>query len=277
MIAAIVWDVDPILLKLGSLELRWYGLMWGLGFILAYELVSRLFKKEGYPEAWADKLFIWSLVSTVLGARLGHCLFYEWDYYSQNLAEILMIHKGGLASHGGVFAIITALMLYSKLVTKKSVWWLFDRMIPAVAAVCFCIRFGNLMNSEIFGYPTTLPWGFEFVRSHEWQKLYAGQACHPTQIYEMIYCAVAFVVSWVMYHKFSLQKHIGLITGVSLLIFFGSRFALEFMKNPQVAEEIGMTINIGQWLSVPLILLGLYLIFTSKKNIDTDFKSKKIG
>lgn len=274
MIASIVWDVDPILLKLGSIELRWYGLMWGIGFILAFELVSRLFKKEGYPEQWADKLFIWSLVSTVLGARIGHCFFYEWDYYSQNLGEILMIHKGGLASHGGVFAIITALMLYSKLITKKSVWWLFDRMIPAVAVVAFCIRFGNLMNSEIFGYPTTMPWGFEFVRSREWQQLYAGQACHPTQIYEMIYCAVAFVVSWVMYHKFHLQKYVGLITGVSLLIFFGSRFALEFLKNPQVAEEVDMTINIGQWLSVPLILLGAYLIIRSKKMTDNELTAK---
>ncbi|MGL4519168.1 MAG: prolipoprotein diacylglyceryl transferase [Phocaeicola sp.] len=274
MIASIVWDVDPILLKVGSIELRWYGLMWGLGFILAYELVSRLFKKEGYPEQWADKLFMWSLISTVLGARLGHCLFYEWDYYSQNLGEILMIHKGGLASHGGVFAIITALMLYSKLVTKKSVWWLFDRMIPAVAIVCLTIRFGNLMNSEIFGYPTTMPWGFEFVRSREWQTLYPGLPCHPTQIYEMLYCAVAFVVSWVMYNKFHLQKYIGLITGVSLLIFFGSRFALEFLKNPQVAEEVNMTINIGQWLSVPLILLGIYLIIRSKNKIDSSLVAK---
>ena len=110
----------------------------------------------------------------------------------------------------------------------------FDRMIPAVAVVCMCIRFGNLMNSEIFGFPTTLPWGFEFVRSREWQALYnqngEAQACHPTQIYEMLYCLIALVTSWLMYYKFHLQKRIGLITGVSLLIFFGARFGLEFMK-----------------------------------------------
>ena len=243
--------------------------MWGLGFILAYEMVSRLFKKEGYPENWADKLFVYCIVSSVIGARLGHCLFYEWDYYGAHPAEILKIWKGGLASHGGVFALILALIWYSKTVTKKSVWWLFDRMIPAVAVVCMCIRFGNLMNSEIFGYPTTLPWGFEFVRSREWQELYnqngVAQACHPTQIYEMLYCLVALVVSWFMYHKLHLGKRIGLTTGVSLLIFFGARFGLEFMKNPQVAEEVGMTLNIGQWLSVPLILLGIYLIATSGK------------
>ena len=142
-------------------------------------------------------------------------------------------------------------------------------MIPAVAVVCMCIRFGNLMNSEIFGYPTTIPWGFEFVRSREWQELYnqggVAQACHPTQIYEMLYCLAALVVSWVMYHKFHLQKYVGLITGVSLLIFFGARFGLEFMKNPQVAEEMNMSLNIGQKLSLPLILLGLYLIATCRK------------
>ena len=212
---------------------------------------------------------VYCIVSSVIGARLGHCLFYEWDYYGAHPAEILKIWKGGLASHGGVFALILALIWYSKTVTKKNVWWLFDRMIPAVAVVCMCIRFGNLMNSEIFGYPTTLPWGFEFVRSREWQELYnqngVAQACHPTQIYEMLYCLVALVVSWFMYHKLHLGKRIGLTTGVSLLIFFGARFGLEFMKNPQVAEEVGMTLNIGQWLSVPLILLGIYLIATSGK------------
>lgn len=264
MIASIVWDVDPILFKVGSWEVRWYGLMWGLGFILAYEIVSRLFKKEKYPEDWVDKLFVYCIVSTVIGARLGHCLFYEWDYYSAHPVEIFKIWKGGLASNGGVFAIILALMWYSKKVTRKSVWWLFDRMIPAVAIVCFCIRLGNLMNSEIFGYPTTLPWGFEFVRSREWHQLYEGLPCHPTQIYEMLYCLVAGVTAWVMYHTYHLQKRVGLITGVSLLIFFGTRFALEFMKNPQVAEEADMTFNIGQWLSVPLILLGAYLIATSR-------------
>ena len=268
-LASIVWDADPILLRLGSLEIRWYGLMWGLGFMIAYEMVSRLFRKEKYPEDWADKLFIYSILSTIIGARLGHCLFYEWDFYGAHPIEILKVWKGGLASHGGVFAIILTLVYYSKKVTHKSVWWLFDRMIPALAVVCACIRFGNLMNSEIFGFPTDMPWGFEFVRSREWQMLYnkGGEAlaCHPTQIYEMLYCIAAFIVSKVMYVKFHLEKRIGLITGVSLLIFFGSRFALEFLKNPQVAEEASMTFNIGQWLSVPLSLLGIYLIATSGK------------
>lgn len=264
MLASIVWDVDPVIFDIGSRGIRWYGLMWGLGFILAYKYAEWLFRKENYPEAWVDKLFVYALISVVVGARLGHCLFYQWDYYSAHPVEILKIWEGGLASHGGTFGVIFAAWIYSRKITKQSVWWLFDRIIPSVAVLCFCIRFGNLMNSEIFGFPTTLPWGFEFVRSREWHQLYEGQACHPTQIYEMLYCLVAGVVSYVMYHKFHLQKYVGLITGVSLLIFFGTRLALEFMKNPQVAEEAGMTLNIGQLLSLPLILLGVYLIWNSR-------------
>ena len=274
MLASIVWDVDPTIFEIAGREIRWYGLMWGLGFILAYKYAEWLFKREKYPEEWVDKLFMYSLVSVVVGARLGHCLFYQWDYYTSNPVEILKIWEGGLASHGGVFGVIFAAWIYSKKITKQSVWWLFDRNIPSVAVQRFCIRFGNLMNSEIFGFPTTMPWGFEFVRSREWHQLYEGQACHPTQIYEMLYCLTAGVVSYVMYHKFHLQKFVGLITGVSLLIFFGTRLALEFMKNPQVASEVGMTLNIGQLLSLPLIALGLYLIWKSRTARELPMKNK---
>lgn len=254
MIASIVWDVDPILFKVGSWEVRWYGLMWGLGFILAYEMVSRLFKKEKYPEEWVDKLFVYCIVSTVIGARLGHCLFYEWDYYGAHPVEIFKIWKGGLASHGGVFAIILALMWYSKKVTRKSVWWLFDRMIPAVAIVCFCIRFGNLMNSEIYGDATSLPWGFIFVRTGETQPM------HPTQIYEMIYCLVTFAIMWFMYWKKEAYKKNGLLFGIFLIGVFGSRFMLEFIKNNQEAFESGLPLNMGQWLSIPFIVWGIWLL-----------------
>ncbi len=264
MLASIVWDVDPTIFEIGGREIRWYGLMWGIGFLLAYKYAEWIFKKENRPEEWTDRLFVYSMVGVIVGARLGHCLFYQWDYYTSNPVEILKIWEGGLASHGGTLGAILAAWLFSRKITKQSVWWLFDRIIPSVALLCFCIRFGNLMNSEIFGYPTTMPWGFEFVRSREWNQLYAGLPCHPTQIYEMLYCLVAGVTSYVMYTKFHLQKYVGLITGVSLLIFFGTRFALEFMKNPQVSEEVGMTLNIGQLLSLPLILLGAYLIWNSR-------------
>lgn len=264
MLLSIIWDVNPVFFQLGPVTVRWYGLMWGIGFILAYEIVSRTLKKEGHPDEWSEKLFSYSIIYTVIGARLGHCLFYEPEYYLANPLEIFKIWNGGLASHGGSFMLILGIYFYSKKVSHKSMWWLFDRMIPGVAALCFCIRFGNLMNSEIFGFPTDLPWGFEFVRSREWHRLYEGMACHPTQIYEMLYCLAAGVVSWVMYHRFGLQRYVGLITGVSLEIFFGTRFALEFMKNPQVQSELGMTLNLGQWLSLPLIILGFWLIYNSR-------------
>ena len=270
MLAFITWDVDPAIFTLFGREVRWYGLLWGIGFLIGYEMMSRLFKHEKHPEAWVDKLFFYSIVSSVVGARLGHCVFYEWGYYSAHPMQIFAIWNGGLASHGGVFALIVTLMYYSKKVTHQSVWWLFDRMIPAVAVVSACIRLGNLMNSEIFGYPTTMPWGFKFVRSAEWVRDFNGLPCHPTQIYEMLYCIAALIVSLVMYWKFNLQKKVGLITGVSLIIFFGSRFALEFMKNPQVAAEVNMQLNIGQLLSIPLILLGAYLAITAM--IKPDFK-----
>lgn len=274
MLASIVWDVDPVMFNIAGREIRWYGLMWGLGFLLAYHYADWLFRKEKYPEGWSDKLFVYSIVSVVLGARLGHCLFYQWDYYTSNPVEILKIWEGGLASHGGALGAILGLWWYSRKITRQSVWWLFDRIIPCVAVLCFCIRFGNLMNSEIFGFPTNASWGFEFVRSREWHQLYEGQPCHPTQIYEMLYCLVAGVTSLIMYHKFHLQKYVGLITGVSLLIFFGTRFALEFMKNPQVAEEVGMTLNIGQQLSLPMILLGCYLIWQSRVTRERNVKYK---
>ena len=274
MIGSIVWDVDPVIFEIAGRQIRWYGLLWGIGFLLAYHYGDWLFRKEKYPEGWADKLFVYSIVSVVVGARLGHCLFYQWDYYTSNPVEILKVWEGGLASHGGVFGVIFAAWIYSKRITKQSVWWLFDRIIPCVAVLCFCIRLGNLMNSEIFGFPTSMPWGFEFVRSREWHQLYEGVACHPTQIYEMLYCLTAGVVSLVMYHKFHLQKYVGLITGVSLLIFFGTRLLLEFMKNPQVAEEVGMTLNIGQLLSLPLILLGCYLIWNSRTAREKNVKYK---
>lgn len=168
MIVSIVWDVDFILFKVGSWEVCWYGLMWGFGFILVYEMVSCLFKKEKYLEEWVDKFFVYCIVSMVIGVCLGYCLFYEWDYYGVYFVEIFKIWKGGLVSYGGVFVIILVLMWYLKKVIWKSVWWLFDCMIFVVVIVCFCICFGNLMNFEIFGYFIMLFWGFEFVCFWEW-------------------------------------------------------------------------------------------------------------
>ncbi len=258
----VTWDVSPVALSIFGHEIRWYGLLWALGFYVGYRMVSKRFAMEKLPHDWVDQLLLYTIISAVIGARLGHCLFYEWDYYKQHLLEIVMIWKGGLASHGGALALILALIWYSRKITHKSVWWLFDRMIPAIAIACAMIRLGNLMNSEVFGYPTTMPWGFYFVRSYEWQEHYYGQPCHPTQIYEMLYCIAAALWGWIAAKKGLLARQ-GLITGVALIIFFLSRFLLEFLKLPQVEHELSMTLDIGQWLSIPLILLGIYLIIRS--------------
>ncbi len=268
MLQFITWDVSPVAISFFGHDIRWYGLCWALGFLVGYRLVLGRFRAEKLPDEWVDQLFIYTLLSSIIGARLGHCLFYEWDYYSAHPLKILAIWEGGLASHGGVYCLIVALILYSRKVTKKSVWWLFDRMIPAIGIACAGIRLGNLMNSEIFGHATTLPWGFYFVRSREWQQHYFGQACHPTQIYEMIYCIIAAAAAWYLLTREEIRRRTGFITGFCLIIFFGVRFALEFMKNPQVEQELDMTINIGQWLSVPLILLGLYLVISAWRNPD---------
>lgn len=257
----VTWTVDPILFSAGPLQVRWYGLMWGLGFLIGYEMISRIFKNEHCPKDWADKIFVYMAVGTIIGARVGHCFFYEWDYYSQHLTEILCIWKGGLASHGGAIGILIAMYFFSKYVTKKSYLWIFDRLVMPVALCGMMIRFGNLMNSEIYGGPTTMSWGFKFVREYPvGMPLSLIPACHPTQIYEMAYCLVALVTTSVLYWKCKAYNHQGVIFGTFLVIVFLSRFLLEFIKNDQEAFEQNMLLNMGQILSIPFILLGVGLL-----------------
>ncbi len=200
MLDYITWAANPDIIS-SPITVRWYGLMFAIGFIIGYEIVARIFKHEGAPERWLGILLIYVVIATIVGARLGHVFFYEWDVYSQNPIRILYIWEGGLASHGGTIAIIIAIILYSIFVTKRSPLWTFDRLVIAIALVGGLIRLGNLFNSEIFGTATTLPWGFMFVRSREWHMLYEGQAVHPTQIYEALcYFALFGLLMW-MYWK----------------------------------------------------------------------------
>lgn len=264
MLGFITWDVSPEIFT-WPVTVRWYGLMFAIGFWLGFNIVSRMFKREGAPESWLGSLLIWVACGTIVGARLGHVFFYQWDYYSQHLAEIPCIWEGGLASHGGAIGVILAVVLFSVFTSKRSSLWTFDRLVVAVALVGGLIRIGNLMNSEIFGHATDLPWGFMFVRSREWQALYSGQACHPTQIYEALcYFALFGLLMW-MYWKKNSGERPGLIFGTFLIGVFLSRFLIEFIKNDQVAFEETMTLNMGQWLSVPFILIGVWLIIRALK------------
>lgn len=280
MLQYIVWDVDPVLFSLGPLSVRWYGVMWALGIWLVLYIMGKVYKREKIAEPLLDKLFVYVLLGAVIGARLGHCFFYEWhllekpveflgitfNYGNEYLLKpwkLIAIWEGGLASHGGAIGILIAVWLYDRKWLKRGFIWLLDRLIIGIALCGACIRFGNLMNSEIFGFPTTLPWGFMFVRSYEWQVLYAGQACHPTQIYEMIYCLVTFVVCGLMYWKYSAGKQVGLLLGIFWIGIFGTRFILEFIKNNQEAFEDSFALNMGQILSLPFVVWGIYLIINS--------------
>lgn len=260
MLSYITWDVSPVIFKLGFFTLRWYSLAFMIGFLVGYEIVARMFRHEGAPERWLGLLLMWTVAGTIVGARLGHVFFYEWDLFSQNPVKILYVWEGGLASHGGAIGVILGVILFSIVTTKRSPLWTFDRLVVPIALVGGLIRLGNLMNSEIFGHATTLPWGFRFVNSPEWQALYAGQACHPTQIYEAIcYFALFALLMW-MYWRKNAEERPGLIFGVFLIGIFTPRFFIEFIKNPQEAFEQSMALNMGQWLSIPFIIAGLSLI-----------------
>lgn len=276
MLDFITWNADPVLVNLGFTQIRYYGLMFAIGFLIGYKIEEKIYRREGMPEDWLNILLLWTVAGTVIGARLGHVFFYEWDVYSQDPVKILYIWEGGLASHGGTIGIIIGVFLYSWITTKRSPLWAFDRLVIPIALVGALIRIGNLFNSEIFGHATELPWGFKFVRSMEWHQLYEGQACHPTQIYEALcYLGLFFLLRW-MYWKKNAGERPGLIFGVFFLILFGTRFLIEFIKNPQVQFEENMILNMGQLLSIPFILIGIGLIIwsLSHKPIHIDYPDK---
>ena len=258
MLSQIIWDVSPVIFTLGPLSVRWYGLAFAVGFIVGYNIVAKMFKHEGAPEKWLGILLAYLMVGTLIGARLGHVFFYEWDYYSQHPGDILKIWEGGLASHGGTIANIIALFLFSWLVSKKPASWTFDKIVVPTAFVAALIRLGNLMNSEIYGGFTELPWGFIFVR--DGQTLPA----HPTQLYEaMCYLALFGLLMW-MYWKKNAEERPWLMTGIFFIGIFLPRFLIEYVKNVQVESEYSMIaqygINMGQMLSIPFILIGIGLV-----------------
>lgn len=268
MLEFITWNVNPEMFHLGPLTVRWYGIMFVIGFTLGYWIVAKMFKREGAPESWLGSLLIYCIVATIIGARLGHVFFYAWDYYSQHPIEILYTWEGGLASHGGTIGLMIAVILYSIFVTKRSPFWTFDRLVIAIALVGALIRTGNLMNHEIYGHVTDLPWGFRFITNiGPWmagiQEPIYSLPSHPTQIYEALcYLALFGLLMW-MYWKKNAGERPGLIFGVFFIVLFGTRFLIEFIKNPQEEFEIGMTLNMGQWLSIPFILMGIGFVIYS--------------
>ena len=256
------WNVDPEFISLGPLSIRYYGLLFAIGFYVGYMMLEKMYKSEKLPLEWAEKVFVYIVIATIVGARLGHVFFYGWPYYSQHLDEILMVWHGGLASHGGAIGILIALYIYSKKVTHKSMIWTLDRVVVPVALVAVLIRLGNLMNSEIYGHATTLPWGFVFERNGE------SVPKHPTQIYEALSYLVVFLVLLRTYWKTNAKDKQGLIFGMFLIGIFGARFFIEFVKEVQEPWEQGMMLNMGQLLGIPFVLFGAWLVFNAKKGMN---------
>ncbi len=256
----IQWNVNPEIFHIGGLSVRWYGLLFAMGFYVGYLIMEKFFKKEGIPLPVLDKLAMYMIISTVIGARLGHCLFYESDYYLSNPIEILYIWHGGLASHGAAIGILFALFLFARN-TKISYWWVLDRIVIVTALAGLFIRTGNLMNSEIYGHATNLPWGFIFVRD---DKMLIPR--HPTQIYEALcYLAISISLLWIYYKNDGKPKP-GMIFGLFLIALFTVRFVLEYLKETQVDFEKTMALNMGQLLSIPFVLAGIAILVLSLKN-----------
>lgn len=326
MLSFITWSVDPEAFSILGREIRWYGICWAVGVLCTTMVVQKMYKSEKLPDKWFDSLFLYVLVGLIIGARLGHCLFYAPMEYLSNPLSILKIWEGGLASHGGAIGMIIGVCLYSLHITNRKNNWkslvissiigllvtslgayiidssngdkimgigfmglsagaclsmlyntwttsikTLDRLVVGVAIGGAFIRLGNLMNSEIYGDPTSLPWGFNFVLDPKWhQPLAIGGSgelpCHPTQIYEALVYLFIFGIGLYLFYKTNARQKTGLILGVALIGIFLSRFFIEFIKNVQEDFESTMSINMGQLLSLPFVIWGIYLIYAALKN-----------
>jgi len=261
LLSFIHWDFNPDIFVVFGRPVRWYGLMFAIGFVIGYKMVEKQLKHEKEEAKWLDNLLFYIVIGTIVGARLGHVFFYGWEYYSQHPIEIIYVWQGGLASHGGVIGIFIGLLIFSKIYTKRNVFWIIDRVVIPTAIVAMLIRLGNLFNSEIYGVQTSLPWGFIFERNHETVPK------HPTQLYEAIAYLITFFVVKHFYWKTDAKNKTGFISGVFFIMVFTARFLIEFVKEDQEAFEAGMTFNMGQWLSIPFILGGIALIFMAQKGM----------
>jgi prolipoprotein diacylglyceryl transferase len=277
LISSITWDVSPYIFDLKikdiPLPITWYGLLFTSGFVLGYLLSRYIFRVEGRALPEVDTLALHVVVATVVGARLGHYLFYEWpllvSHPVQWLVAMITPPFRGLASHGGTFAILVALYLY-KIRSGLPFFWITDRVIlPACVGATF-IRLGNLMNSEIYGTPTDLPWGFLFVHETD-PVLLPVVPRHPTQLYEAVFYLLLFIVFFGIWRYKRHRLPEGFTTGLFLVLLFSFRFGIEFLKNNQVAFENSWQLNMGQLLSLPVITIGVIILLISRKKSNLSF------
>ncbi|MCL1851231.1 MAG: prolipoprotein diacylglyceryl transferase [Bacteroidetes bacterium] len=264
----ITWSVSPEIFTLGSFSVRWYGVLLASGFFFAYLTLSKVFKTEKLSQQLLDKLTIWCIVWTVVGLRLAHFLFYEPHYLFQHPLQVLLpvdenwnfIGYQGLASHGAVIALILFLS-YFAWKHKMNVLWLLDRLCIVIPVAAAMVRLGNLMNHEIVGSITTVPWAFNFT--HGGYGV-ADTLRHPAQLYESLVYFSLYIFMLIYYFKITKGNiPAGRAVGTLLTVIFTARFFIEFVKEVQVSSEIGMTLNIGQRLSIPFIIIGLGLLIYS--------------
>jgi prolipoprotein diacylglyceryl transferase len=268
--AAIIWNISPAIFSFEipfigqTFTVRWYGLLFASAFLVGQYIMIDIFKVENKPQKDIEVLTLYMIIATLVGARLGHCLFYQPDYYLKNPIEILKVWEGGLASHGAIVSILLGIYLYSCGRVGQSYLWTLDRIAIVAALGGAFIRMGNLFNSEIIGKATDMPWGFIFVKLNE------NFPRHPAQLYEAISCVLLFLFMYGLWKKTKEKMPEGLLTGIYMVVVFTLRIVYEFFKENQVDFENGLPLNMGQILSIPIIFIGIGILW------NTTQKSKKI-
>lgn len=264
-LSVIYWNIDPFIFPSLGFP-RWYGLMWISGIIVGYQVLKHIYKKEGRTEDELQSLALNIMVGSVIGARLGHVFFYDWAYYRQHLIEILPIRLepsfaftglSGLASHGGVIGALLALVWFNRK-RKLPYLYLLDRLMIGAAFLSAFIRLGNLINSEIIGKPTELPWAFVFTSVDQ-------QPRHPSQLYEAIFYLITGFFLFRLWKK-SYTNQQGYVFGLGMIMIFLQRFLVEFLKENQVGFEDQLALNMGQWLSIPMIVIGLAIMAYARRS-----------
>ena len=275
-ILSVVWNWDPTLVMLGDIDIRWYGLMWAVAILAAERVCHFTFKHEGLPPRTVESGFMWIVLGTFIGARVGHCLFYEPEVYIPEPWRIITdIRDGGMASHGATIGIILGIFFFVRRNYLPFIWGL-DRIAIVAPLSGAIIRLGNLFNSEIVGYPTESPLGFKFIY-HDARRAwieYSGNvpqeiidmipARHPAQLYEALCYFLTFgILMWLYWRKDLGRRRPDLLFGVAMIGIFLTRFFIEFLKERQVDFEMGMALDMGQLLSLPFIVIGIFMIVRS--------------
>ena len=255
-----VWNIDPALFRLGSLQLRYYGILFVGSFFIAMYVAARIFESEGKESKLLEPLLFYALIGTIVGSRLMHCFAYEPQRCLSNPIEIIKVWEGGLASHGGLLGVLIAFWLFSKRY-NVDFFWLISRIAIVGPIVAAAVRIGNFFNSEILGRATDVPWAVIFARIDTIPR-------HPVQLYEAVAYLLFFLILYVTYRRVGPQRATHIIPGLFLVLMFSARFMLEFFKTEQATYELDSTFTVGQMLSLPLIAVGIvWLIYGLKRSV----------